>query len=67
MAAGGMRPGCGRKSVNPDIKRVQTTISISQETKEKIRVLAKNNNIRIGRIIDKVVEELYNEYYNEKV
>ena len=64
---GGSRPGCGRKPVHPGIKRVQTTISITQETRAKIRLLAKNNNIRIGRVIDRVVEELYNQYYHEEV
>ena len=64
---GGSRPGCGRKPVHPGIKRVQTTISVTQETREKIRLLAKNNNIRIGRVIDRVVEELYNQYYHEEV
>lgn len=64
---GGARPGSGRKSVHPGIKRVQTTISVSQETRERIRHLARENNIRIGRVIDKVVEDLYNKYCNEKV
>ena len=64
---GGSRPGCGRKPVHPGIKRVQTTISVTQETRAKIRLLAKNNNIRIGRVIDRVVEELYNQYYHEEV
>ncbi len=64
---GGSRPGCGRKPVHPGIKRVQTTISVTQETREKIRLLAKKNNIRIGRVIDRVVEKLYNQYYHEEV
>ena len=64
---GGSRPGCGRKPVHPGIKRVQTTISVTQETREKIRLLAKKNNIRIGRVIDRVVEELYNQYYHEEI
>ena len=64
---GGARPGSGRKSVHPGIKRVQTTISVSQKTRERIRYLARKNNIRIGRVIDKVVEDLYNKYCNEKV
>ena len=64
---GGSRPRSGRKPVHPGIKRVQTTISVTQETREKIRLLAKNNNIRIGRVIDRVVEELYNQYYHEEV
>ena len=64
---GGSRPGCGRKPVHPGIKRVQTTISVSQATRERIRILAKNKNIRIGRVIDRVVEELYNKHCNDKV
>ena len=64
---GGSRPGCGRKPVHPGIKRVQTTISVSQKTRERIRVLAKKKNIRIGRVIDRVVEELYNKHCNDKV
>ena len=64
---GGSRPGCGRKPVNPGIKRVQTTISVTQETRARIRILAKNKNIRIGRVIDRVVEELYNQYCHEEV
>ena len=64
---GGSRPGCGRKPVHPGIKRVQTTISVSQETRERIRILAKNKNIRIGRVIDRVVEELYNKHCNEEI
>ena len=64
---GGSRPGCGRKPVHPGIKRVQTTISVSQETRERIRVLAKKKNIRIGRVIDRVVEELYNKHCNEEI
>ena len=43
---GGSRPGCGRKPVHPGIKRVQTTISVSQKTRERIRVLAKKKTIR---------------------
>lgn len=57
---GGKRSGCGRKSINPSIKRVQTTISVAPETREKIRLLAKKKNIRIGRIIDQVVDDIYN-------
>lgn len=64
---GGSRPGCGRKPVHPGIKRVQTTISVTQETRARIRILAKNKNIRIGRVVDRVVEELYNQYYHEEV
>ena len=57
---GGSRPGSGRKSINPSTKRVQTTISVAPETRDKIRFLAKKKNIRIGRIIDQVVDEIYN-------
>ena len=57
---GGKRVGCGRKSIRPSEKRVQTTISVAPGTREKIRFLAKKKNIRIGRIIDQVVDEIYN-------
>ena len=57
---GGSRPGSGRQSVNPKVKQVQTTISVAPETRDKIRFLAKKKNIRIGRIIDQVVDEIYN-------
>ena len=57
---GGKRVRCGRKSIRPSEKRVQTTISVAPETREKIRFLAKKKNIRIGRIIDQVVDEIYN-------
>ena len=57
---GGKRVGCGRKSIRPSEKRVQTTISVAPETREKIRFLAKKKNIRIGRIIDQVVDDIYN-------
>lgn len=57
---GGKRVRCGRKSIRPSEKRVQTTISVAPETRDKIRFLAKKKNIRIGRIIDQVVDEIYN-------
>ena len=57
---GGKRLGCGRKSIRPSEKLVETTISVAPETREKIRVLAKKKNIRIGRIIDQVVDDIYN-------
>ena len=59
---GGSRPGSGRKSVSPKVKRVQTTISVAPEIRDKIRFLARKKNIRIGRIIDQVVDEIYNSY-----
>ena len=57
---GGKRVGCGRKSIIPSEKRVQATISVAPETRDKIRYLAKKKNIRIGRIIDQVVDKIYN-------
>ena len=64
---GGARPGSGRKSVHPCLKRVQTTISISSKTKERIKILHQNHNIRIGRVVDVVVDDLYKRYCNEEV
>ena len=57
---GGKRVGCGRKSIRSSEKRVQTTISVAPGTRDKIRFLAKEKNIRIGRIIDQVVDDVYN-------
>ena len=62
---GGARPGSGRKSVMPGNKRVQTSISVSQETWAKIKILAKHN-IRIGRIIDNIVNDLYTQHCNNE-
>ena len=54
MSRGGYRQGSGRKSVNPDDKRVHTTISISRETKERLDVW-RAKGLRVGAMIDDMV------------
>ena len=52
---GGARPGSGRKPANPKDKRVQMVITIDQETRDKLKARAKEQNVRVGRLIDKWV------------
>lgn len=60
MASGGKRAGAGRKPIDPKEKRVQTTISVSQKTKEGIRQL-RLKGVAIGHEVDKLVERLTKE------
>lgn len=52
---GGARPGSGRKPVAPDDRRVQIMISVEQETRKKLQEIAKARKMRIGRIIDEMI------------
>ena len=54
---GGARPGSGRKPADPKDKRVQMVITIDRETREKLKAMAKEMHIRVGRIIDNLVDE----------
>ena len=49
---GGARPGSGRKPADPKEKRVQMVITIDQDTKEKLKARAKEQHVRVGRLID---------------
>lgn len=53
---GGSRPGSGRKPVDPQDKRVQMVISIDKDTKEKLKARAKKEGVKVGRIIDRMVD-----------
>ena len=53
---GGARPGAGRKSVDPEDKRVQMVISVDRDTKDKLQAISKARKIRIGRLIDEMVK-----------
>ena len=53
---GGARPGSGRKSVAPTEKRIQMTITILRETKEKILKVAKFKGIKPGKLIDQIFD-----------
>lgn len=56
---GGARPGSGRKSVDPKYKRVQMVITIDQETRDKLKAMAKEQHVRVGRLIDKWVNDTF--------
>ena len=54
---GGARPGAGRKSVDPEDKRVTMVISVDRDTKDKLKAICKARKISIGRLIDEMVKE----------
>lgn len=54
---GGARPGAGRKAIDPEEKRVQMVITIDRETRDKLKAMAKEMHIRVGRLIDSLVDE----------
>lgn len=51
---GGARPGSGRKKIPDNSKRVQIVVTVLQETRDKLRLLAKERGTRVGRIIDEM-------------
>lgn len=53
---GGARPGAGRKPADPEEKRVQITISVNRETKDKLNAISKARRMKPGRIIDEMVK-----------
>lgn len=65
MTSGGSRPGSGRKkgvSIIPaENKRVQISVSISPETKDRLSQL-RDRGVKIGKLID----ELVRKYWEEK-
>lgn len=50
---GGARPGAGRKAVSD--KRVQMTITIDRETRDRLKAMAKQQHVRVGRLVDEWV------------
>ena len=54
---GGARPGAGRRPADPEDKRVQMVITIDRETRDKLKAMAKEMHIRVGRLIDSLVDE----------
>lgn len=56
---GGARPGAGRKPADPKDKRVQMVITIDQETRDKLKAMAKEQHVRVGRLIDEWVNETF--------
>ena len=56
---GGARPGSGRKPADPKDKRVQMVITIDRETRDKLKARAKEQHLRVGRLIDEWVNETF--------
>ena len=56
---GGARPGSGRKPLPKDEKRVQMVITIDRETWDKLKARAKEQHLRVGRLIDEWVNETF--------
>lgn len=56
---GGARPGSGRKPLPKDEKRVQMVITIDRETRDKLKARAKEQHVRVGRLIDEWVNETF--------
>ena len=53
---GGARSGAGRKTADPEDKRVQMVITIDRDTREKLKSISMARKIRIGRLIDEMVK-----------
>lgn len=56
---GGARPGSGRKPLPKDEKRVQMVITIDRETRDKLKARAKEQHLRVGRLIDEWINETF--------
>lgn len=56
---GGARPGSGRKPLPKDEKRVQMVITIDRETRDKLKARAKEQHVRVGRLIDEWINETF--------
>ena len=54
---GGARPGSGRKPLPKDEKRVQMVITIDRETRDKLKARAKEQHLRVGRVIDNLISQ----------
>ena len=54
---GGAREGAGRKPVED--KRVQMIITIAAETRDKLKAMAKEQHVRVGRLIDEWVNDTF--------
>lgn len=53
---GGARPGAGRKPADPKEKRVQMVVTLSRETRDRLKAKAKEQNTNVGRLIDDLVK-----------
>lgn len=56
---GGARPGSGRKSKGQKDKRVQMTVTVDRETRDKLKARAKEQHVRVGRLVDEWVNDTF--------
>ena len=54
---GGARPGAGRKSADPEDKRVQMVITIDRDTRDKLNAISRAKGISPGRVVDEMVKD----------
>ena len=54
---GGARPGAGRKSKEPEEKRMQITISVHRDTRDKLNAISRAKGISPGRVVDEMVKD----------
>lgn len=52
---GGARPGSGRRSKAEKDKRVQMTVTIDRDTRDRLKAMAKEQHVRVGRLVDEWV------------
>lgn len=62
---GGRRPGAGRPAIRQDGKRVQLSISVSNETREWLREAAEQMGERMGVVVDSLVQH-FQEWESQK-
>lgn len=55
---GGTRPGCGRKPAVQEKKRIQISISVSQETKRMIDDMRKRK-VKVGQVVDELIRQYF--------
>lgn len=55
MPSGGRREGSGRKAVTDGTKRVQMMITISPDTRDRLKAIAKDRGESVGRFIDTLI------------
>ena len=65
MSRGGRRAGAGRPAVREEGKRVQLSISVSNETREWLREAAEQMGERMGVVVDSLVQH-YQEWESQQ-
>ena len=55
---GGSRPGSGRKPAVQEKKRIQISISVSQETKGMIDEMRKKK-VKVGQVVDELIRQYF--------